>query len=155
MTLIVVSVLAVAWLGYFALWLRERREVRPAGRAGMLSLDRPLGAATAAGIGEGAKPLPELLEPPRTRQQARRRRRHVAAAMAALAVASLLAVPVLGSGALAVHLPADAGLILFALGSVRRRQAPAAGPAEVRMLYPDRPAPTGAIAVPLGRVVNG
>ncbi len=160
MTLIVLTVLAVAWLGYFALWFRERRESRPVARDGLLSFDPSLdglgrGPALAGSIGEGPKLVTDLLESPRTRQQALRRRQHVAAMIVTLAIASLLAAPVFGSGALAVHVLADVGLLLFAFGSVRRQQAPAVSLASVRVLYPDRPAPGDAVAVPLGRVANG
>ena len=160
MTLIVLTVLAVAWLGYFALWFRERREARSASRDSLLSFGRSLdglgrGVALAGGIGDGAKPLTDLLESPRTRQQALRRRQHVAAMIVTLAIVSLLAVPVFGSGALAVHVLADVGLLLFAFGSVRRQQPPAVSLASVRVLYPDRPAPSDAVAMPLERVANG
>ena len=159
MTLIILTVLAAAWLGYFALWYREKRtsRVRPIG--GMISFDgSPSVVARAVGsagsLAEGAMNLGDLLELPRTKQQALQRRRQVAAVLVAAAVVSLLAVPVLGPAALTVHVVADVGLLLFAVGSMRRQQPPAAAMAEVRMLYPDRPA-AEAMAVPLGRVVNG
>ena len=159
-TLIVLTVLAVVWLGYFALWFRERREARPARHDGMLSFNRSLdalgrGAAPVGSIGEGAKPLTDLLEPPRTRQQALRRRRHVAAMLVTLAIVSLLAAPVFGPGSLTVHVLADVGLLVFAFSSVRRQPVPAVSLASVRVLYPDRPAPSDAVAMPLGRVANG
>ena len=162
MTLIIVTVLAAAWLGYFALWFREKRaaRVRPVG--GMISFSgSPQAAARAVGsaasIADGARHLGErhlgdLLELPRTRQQALRRRRQVAAVLVSAAVVSLLAVPVLGSFALTVHVLADVGLLLFAVGSMRRQQPPEL--AEVRVLYPGRPAP-GEGLVPLRQVVNG
>ena len=73
----------------------------------------------------------------------------------AAALASLLAVPVFGSSALTVHVMADVGLILFAFGAVHRRQVPDVSLADVRVLYPDRPAPGDAVAMPLRRVANG
>lgn len=164
MTLIVLTVLAAAWLVYFALWFRERRASWPrhgdnfvgAGRSLDRSFDATIRAQVSlAGIGAGSRNLTDLLESPRTPQQALRRRRHVAAVLIAVALASLLAVPVFGPDALAVHVVVDVVLILFAFGSVHRRQAPDVGLADVRVLYPDRPAPSEAMAMPLRRVVNG
>ena len=164
MTLIVLTVLATAWLGYFALWFRDRRASRTLrGDAGASQyFDPSFDAASRerspfTRVGDGARNLGDLLESPRTRQQALRRRRHVATVLIAAALASLLAVPVLGPSALAVHVMVDVVLILFAFafGSVHRRQAPAAGLADVRVLYPDRPAPGDAVAMPLRRVANG
>ena len=159
MTLIVLTVLAAAWLGYFALWFRDRWASRLRSD-GMVGFSQPLdasgrGAALTVSVGEGAKPLGDLLEPPRTRQQALRRRRHVAAMFVAVALGALLSVPVFGASALVVHVMADVGLLLFAFGSVHRQQVPAMGLADVRVLYPDRPAPSDAMAMPLRRVANG
>lgn len=169
MTLIVLTVLAAAWLGYFALWFRDRRASWPrradsgdstvgfvAGFTPSFGApSRGRGASATGSVGVAARNLGDLLESPRTRQQAHRRRRHVAAVLIAVALASLLAVPVFGPTALAVHVMVDVALILFAFGSVHRQQPPAVSLADVRVLYPDRPAPSDAAAVPLKRVVNG
>ena len=210
MTLIVLAVLAAAWMAYFALWFRERRASGPRRSDGVVDTshysdrsleaerigarirlirarpwpERPVSAANKsgsdtvatqrtlthsrslldavsrervsfAGVGDGAKNLGDLLESPRTRQQALRRRRHVATVLIAVAIASLLAVPVFGPTALSVHVMVDVGLILFAFGTVHRQQPPAVSLADVRVLYPDRPAPSDATAMPLGRVANG
>ena len=166
MTLIVLTVLAAAWLGYFALWIRDRRASRPLRGDGVVDtsqyFDPPSDATSRrqvsfASLGDGARNLGDLLESPRTRRQALRRRRHVATALIAVALASLLAVPVFGPTALAVHVMVDVVLILFAFafGSAHRQQAPEVNLADVRVLYPDRPASSDAVAVPLRRVANG
>ena len=169
MTLIVLTVLATAWLGYFVLWLRERQATQPLRNDSMLNFDRsleslgagraPAGRAPAGSVGEPTRPVTdlvgELFEVPRTPQQALRRRRHVAALLVSLAVVSLLAVPLFGAASLAVHVLADLGLLLFAFGAVRRQQAAAVGMAEVRVLYTARPALSDTVVTPLRRVVNG
>ncbi|MCE2512179.1 MAG: hypothetical protein J4F50_06400 [Acidimicrobiia bacterium] len=164
MTLIVLTVLATAWLGYFALWFRHRRASRPLRGDGVVDsnqyFDRSVAASTServsfASVGGGARNLGDLLDSPRTRQQALRRRRHVATVLIAVALASLLAVPVFGPTALAVHVMVDVVLILFAFGSVHRQQPLPVNVADVRVLYPDRPAPSDAVAMPLRRVANG
>lgn len=174
MTLIILAVLAAAWLGYFALWFRERRVSRPVRGSGVVglapafdSIERtprldPVerGAASIASIGvgsigESARPLGDLLESPRTRQQAQRRRRHVATLLIAVAAGSLVAVPAFGATALAVHVLVDLVLALFAFSSIHRQQPLPAHLADVRVLYPDRPAPSDAVAMPLGHVANG
>ena len=163
MTLIVLTVLAAAWLGYFALWYRERRTAQPMRTDGIVGINRSLNSmgrgpalpALPVGVGGGAKPRGELFEAPRTPQQALSRRRQVAAVLIAAAVVSVLAVPVLGAASLAVHVLADLALLLFAFGAVRRQQAPAPSMAEVRVLYPQRLAPRAAVVAPLRRVVNG
>ena len=166
MTLIILTVLAAAWLGYFALWFRHRRasSLRPGdGVVGASQyFDRSFDAAgrgqaayASAVSGAGARHLVDLLEPPRTRQQAMRRRRLVARVIIGAALASLVAVPVFGPAALAVHVMIDVGLILFAFGSVHRQQAPDASLAEVRVLYPYRPVTDHAVTMPLRRVANG
>ena len=167
MTLIVLAVLAAAWLGYFALWFRDRRASQPRradsgdSTVGFVAGFTPsFGAlsrepSATGSVGVGARSLGDLLESPRTRQQAHRRRRHVAAVLIAVALGSLLAVPVFGPTALAVHVMVDVVLILFAFGSIHRQQALAVNLADVRVLYPDRPAPSDAVSVPLKRVVNG
>ena len=164
MTLIVLTVLATAWLGYFVLWLRERQATQPLRNDSMLNFDRSLeslgaGRAPAGSVGEPTRPVTdlvgELFEVPRTPQQALRRRRHVAALLVSLAVVSLLAVPLFGAASLAVHVLADLGLLLFAFGAVRRQQAAAVSMAEVRVLYTARPALSDTVVTPLRRVVNG
>ena len=160
MTLIVLTALATAWLGYFALWYRERRAAQPMHHDGSLSFDRSLdgvgrGVAQAGIAGVAAKPRGELFEPPRTPQQALWRRRQVAAVLLAAAVVSLLAVPVLGAASLALHVMADLALLLFAFGAVRRQQPAVPAMAEVRVLYPQRLPPGDAVVTPLRRVVNG
>lgn len=163
-TLIVMTVLAFAWLGYFALWFRDRRASRPQRGDDVVGTSQYFGRSVDAltserasfvGAGHGARILGELLESPRTRQQALRRRRHVATVLIAVAFASLLVVPVFGPTALAVHVMVDVVLILFAFGLVHRRQAPAVSLADVRVLHPDRPAPSDVVATPLRRVVYG
>ena len=164
MTLIVLTVLAAAWLGYFAMWLRDKRASRLL--RGDVSTSHYFDATgrervSLASVGNGARNLDgarnmgDLLESPRTRQQALRRRQHVAAVLIAVALASLLAVPAFGPTALAVHVMVDVALILFAFGSLNRQQAPDVNMADVRMLYPDRSAPRDAVAMPLRRVANG
>ena len=160
MTLIVLTVLATAWLGYFMLWYRERRAAQPTRTDGIVGFNRSLndmgrGPALPVGVGGGAKPRGELFEAPRTPQQALSRRRQVAAVLISAAVASLLAVPVLGAASLAVHVLADLALLLFAFGAVRRQQPAVPAMAEVRVLYPQRLAPGDAVVAPLRRVVNG
>lgn len=162
MTLIVLAVLATAWLGYFALSFRDRRAARTQrGDAGTSRyFDPPCYAlgrerASFSSVGGSARNLGDLLESPRTPQQALRRRRHVATVLLAVALASLLAAPVLGPGALAVHVMVDLCLILFAFGSLNRQQPQAVDLADVRVLYPDRPAPGDAVSMPLRRVANG
>ena len=156
MTLIVLTVLATAWLGYFALWYRERRATQPMHSDGTLSFNAAgRGVAQAGIVGVAAKPRGELFEPPRTPQQALSRRRQVAAVLVAAAVLSVLAVPVLGAASLAVHVLADLALLLFAFGAVRRQQPAVPAMAEVRVLYPQWLAPGDAVVTPLRRVVNG
>ena len=175
MTLIVLTVLAVAWLGYFAMWLREKQALGPRRGDGFIDSNRnsnqyfhrpvvalnseglsfPHTGGGARGLAEGAGNFGGLLQLPRTRQQASRRRRHVASVLIVAALASLLVVPAFGPTALAVHVMIDIGLILFAFGLVHRQQASAVNLAEVRVLYPDRIAPSDAVAMPLRRVANG
>ena len=160
MTLIVLAVLATAWLGYFVLWFRERRAFQPARTNGAVNFNRPFRPmdprhASVGGSGSGARSRGELLDAPRSAEQALSRRRQVTAVLGALAVASLLAIPALGVAALAVHAAADAALLLFTFGAVRRQQAVAPGVAEVRLLYPQRPSSSEVVVTPLRRVVNG
>ena len=160
MTLIVLAVLATAWLGYFALWFRERRASRPIRTDGAVSFNRPFkstdrGRAFAGGYGTGAKPTGELFDAPRSAEQALSRRRQVAAVLGAVAVATLLAIPALGVAALALHVLADVALLLFTFGAARRQQVAAPGMAEVRVLYPQRPSSREVVVTPLRRVVNG
>ncbi len=159
MTLIVLAVLAAAWLGYFVLWYRERRASQPI-RTGEMSYNRPFTStdrrpALAAGLGPATRPRGDLFEVPRSRQQALSRRRQVAIVLGSVAGTSLLAVPVAGAAALAVHVIADMALLLFAFGAFRRQQVVAPGMAEVRVLYPQRPAAAETVIAPLRRVVNG
>lgn len=158
MTLIILTVLAAAWLGYFALWYRDRRASRLVPNGGMVGFNRSgdglgLGVAPDGSAADGGSALGDLLDTPRTRYQAWRRRRQVAVVLGAVAAASLLATPVLGPGALTVHVLADVVLVLFALSSVSRQQARAASLAEVRVLYPDRASDT--VAMPLERAATG
>ena len=160
MTLIVLAVLATAWLGYFVLWLRERRASQPARTNGAVNFGHPFKSmdrrhAFAGGSGRGARPRGELLDAPRSAEQALSRRRQVIAVLGAVAVASLLAIPALGVVALAVHVVADTVLLLFTFGASRRQQAAAPGVAEVRVLYPQRPSSSEVVVTPLRRVVNG
>ena len=178
MTMIVLAVLGSAWLLYLALWLREKKAYRPttrstrssSGRSSPSFLDPPApivnalapivtaGVSSAAlvdGAAVGSRSLGDLLEAPRTPRAAMRRRQHVAAAIIGVAALALLAVPVFGTSALAVHVLADLGVVAFAMG-VANRQSPA-GPAlaDVQVLYPNRPAAGEAAMMPLGRVANG
>ena len=167
MTLIVLAVLATAWLGYFVLWYRGRRASQPirATRAvdraaGAVDFNRPLRSTSrdlgfTGGPDRGARPRGELFDAPRSAEQALSRRRQVVAVLGAVAVASLLAIPALGVAALAVHVVADVALLLFTFGAARRQQVPAPGMAEVRVLYPQRTAPGEVVVTPLRRVVNG
>ena len=160
MTLIVLTVLATAWLGYFALWFRDKRASRPPRGDDLDGFTPSFGALTSGAVPirsleEGSRARGDLWELPRTPEQAHRRRRQVATMLAALALASLLAVPVFGATALAVHVVVDVVLLLFAFGSVHRQQPPAMNLADVRVIYPDRPASSDAVATPLGRVANG
>jgi len=159
-TLIVLAVLATAWLGYFALWFRERRASRPIRTDGAVSFNRPFkspdrGRAFAGDSGRGPRPGGELFDAPRSADQALSRRRQVVAVLGAVAVATLLAIPALGVAALAVHVVADVALLLFSFGAARRQQVAAPGVAEVRVLYPQRPSSGEVVVTPLRRVVNG
>ena len=159
MTLIILTVLGAAWLGYFALWFRDKRASRSP-RGDDLDGFVPSFDALASGtvsirsLEQGSRSRGDLWDLPRTPEQAHRRRRQVATMLAGLALASLLAVPVFGATALAVHVVVDVVLLVFAFGSVHRQQPPAIL-ADVRVLYPDRPAPGDAVATPLGRVASG
>ena len=160
MTLIVLTVLGAAWLGYFALWFRDKRASRPLAAMTWTASPRPSmplasGSVSIRSLEEDSRSRGDLWELPRTPEQAHRRRRHVATMLGALALASLLAVPVFGATALAVHVVVDVVLLLFAFGSVHRQQPPAINLADVRVLYPDRPASGDAVATPLGSVANG
>ena len=160
MTLIVLTVLGAAWLAYFALWFRDRRASRPLRRDDLdgfiPSFDALAGGTVSIrSLEEGSRSRGDLWELPRTPEQAHRRRRQVATMIGALALASLLAVPVFGTTALAVHVVVDVVLLLFAFGSIHRQQPPAINLADVRVLYPDRPASSDAVATPLGQVANG
>ena len=172
MTLIILAVLAAAWMGYFALWFREKRASRPVRDDGLVGLtpafDSIERSAASTGsldligslgpmgsLGESSRPLVDLLESPRTRQQAHRRRRHVATLLIAVAVGSLVAVPAFGATALAVHVLVDLVLALFAFSSIHRQQPLPVDLADVQVLYPDRPAPSDAVAMPLRPVANG
>ena len=160
MTLIVLTVLATAWLGYFALWFRDKRASRSP-RGDDLDGFTPSFGALAGGavsirsLDAGSRSRGDLWDLPRTPEQAHRRRRHVATMLGGLALASLMAVPVFGATALVVHVVVDVVLLLFAFGSTHRQQPPAINLADVRVLYPDRPAPGDAVATSLGRVANG
>ena len=160
MTLIVLAVLMTAWLGYFALWFREKRSSRPVRTGGAVSFNRPFNSADrglvlAGSSGREARPGGELFDPPRSAAQAQSRRRQVVAVLGAVAVVTLVAIPALGVGALAVHVVADAALLLFVFGAVRRQQVEAPSMAEVRVLYPQRPSSSEVVVAPLRRVVNG
>ena len=172
MTLIILAVLAAAWLLYFALWFQERRASRPQRGDGAVgfapafdSVERrtvpngSLGSMVSHGsigsIGESARSLGDLLDSPRTRYQAHQRRRQVATLLIAVALGSLVAVPVFGATALAVHVLVDIALLLFAFGYTHRQQPWSLDLADVRVIYPDRPAPGDAVAMPLRRVANG
>ena len=159
MTLIVLVLLASAWLGYFALWFRERRAARPVRNGGMVGFSQSFNdtsrmQALPGGFGTAAKPRGEFFEVPRSPQQALSRRRQVVAVLATVALASLLAVPVVGVSVLAVHVVADVALLLFSFGAVRRQQVMVPSVAEVRVLYPQR-LPPASVASPLRQVVNG
>lgn len=159
-TLIVLTVLGAAWLGYFVLWLRDKRASRPP-RGDDLDGFTPSFGALASGtvairsLEGGSRSRGDLWDLPRTPEQAHRRRRQVATMLGALALASLLGVPVFGATALAVHVMVDVVLLLFAFGSVHRQRPLAINLADVRVLYPDRPASGDAVATPLGQVANG
>ena len=159
MTLITLAVLAAAWLGYFALCYRDKRASRPRRGDGLVGLTpafdpKERRTASIRSIPASPRTLGDLLESPRTRQQAHRRRRQVATLLIAAAVGSLVAVPVAGAAALVVHVLADVVLIVFAFGYLHRQQGPSLDLADVRVLYPARPAPSDA-AMPLRRVANG
>ncbi len=202
MTLIVLTVLVAAWLGYFAMWFRDRRESRAARSDGMIDtsqyLDLPFGSYRSArsvqagavqvgvvqvGVGgtgavgaasqrnladknlvdkrqrsfddTGTRSVVDLLEAPRTPQQALRRRRHIAAWLVGVALLSLMFVPSLGTTALAMHVIVDVVLILFLFGMAQRQQAETGNLAEVRVLYPNHPVFGNVVDMPQRRVVNG
>ncbi|MCY4067627.1 MAG: hypothetical protein OXE79_00750 [Acidimicrobiaceae bacterium] len=185
MTLIALTVLVAAWLGYFAMCIRDRRESRsaridgmidasqysqyldlpfrsvnhvreaPASSAGALEAVGALGADRLSLDDPASRSVGDLLEAPRTPQQALRRRRHIVAWLVAAAVLSLMSVPSLGDAALAMHVTVDVVLILFLFGLAQRQHAPAENLAEVRVLYPRQPALDGTVDVPQRRVVNG
>lgn len=160
MTLIVLAVLATAWLGYFVLWFRERRTSQPVRTGGVVGFNRPFSPANGrvaltGGSGRGARHRGELFDAPRSAEQALARRRQVVAVLGAVAVASLLAIPALGVAALAVHVLADVALLLFTFGSARRQQVVGPTMAEVRVLYPLQPSSSEVVVTPFRRVVNG
>ena len=159
-------------MGYFALWFRDRRASLPLrgdGVAGLTpafdSVERPAGSTgelhligsldSMRSIAERARLPGDLLESPRTRQQAHRRRRQVATLLIAVALGTLAVVPVLGATALAVHVVVDLLLVLFAFSSIHRQRSLPVDLADVRELYPDRPAPSDAVAMPLSSVASG
>ena len=175
MTLIVLAVLATAWLAYFALWYRESRSASPVRRNSMQSFSIFLGALGESIVdprnqrwsgpsGGRVRRQGELFDTPRTPQEAFRRRRHVMAVLTAAALASLLAVPSFGAIPLAFHLLTDLVLASFVYGAVRCQHAAAERDMNVRVLYPDRPAlgasddgvePGEGVVVPLRRTANG
>ena len=160
MTLIVLAVLATAWLGYFVAWYRERRGSHLFRTTGPVDFNRPFTIANrrrepTGGAGQGAKPRGELFDVPRSAEQALCRRRQVIAVLGAVAVASLLAIPALGVAIVAVHMLADIALLLFTFAAVRRQQVAAPKMAEVRVLHPHRTVPDEVVVTPLRRVVNG
>ena len=160
MTLIVLAVLATAWLGYFVLWFRRGERHSRGGPTEWPASTHPPTTRAACPRCRWASawrrnPEASSFEAPRSAQQAHSRRRQVATLLGLVAVGSLLAVPALGASALAVHVLADMALLLFAFGAVRRQQPAAPGIAEVRLLYPPTMEPGDAAATPLRRVVNG
>lgn len=167
MTLIVLAVLAGAWLVYFAVWFRESRSTSVPRLNSTQDFSRFLGAlddsnvkrsgvVLSAGTGIGASRQSEMFDTPRTAYDAGRRRRHVFAMLATAAVVSLLAVPLFGVGMVAVHLIVDLALAGFAYGALRRQHAAAEHDMNVRVLYPDRlPASEDGVVVPLRRTATG
>ncbi len=184
MTLILLTLLAVAWLGYFAICLRARLESRSERIDGMIDasqfshyLELPVGYEggvrevsspaslkvvqprlddlESKGTTEVSRGVTYLLEAPRTPQQALRRRRNITAWFTAVALLSLMLVPSLGTAALVMHLTVDVVLVLFLFGVAQRQQLPAENLAEVRALYPDHPAFGAAVDTPMRHVVNG
>ena len=176
MTLAVLVVLAVLWLGYFGLWFRESRSSQSTKPDSLHSFSRALGALArpvadqprpsrprgqADGLRRQPQPQPTrgVFDPPVSAAEATRRRRGLLAVLAAAAAVSLMAVPSLGVAALAVHLVADLAILAFVgiVAGRRLRGAPAlVGDSNVRVLHPPRPAlEEDGVVVPLRRAADG
>ena len=166
MTLAVLAVLAGAWLVYFVLWLRESRAPSATRPDSMRSFSRSLGALSRPATdmlgrsrvrpytnqtGRGGKQF----GPPRSPAQARQRRFHLFVLLTALALVSLMAAPVAGMSALAVHLLADLALVGFACGVAFRPRSRARGVSNVRELYPQPARTDDGVVVPLRRAADG
>ena len=173
MTLAVLVVLAVLWLGYFGLWYRETRNSQSARPDSLHSFSRALGALArpvadqplpsgprgrVGGPRRQPRPTRGVFDLPVSAVEATRRRRVLLAVLVAAAAVSLMAVPVFGAVALAV-LVADIAL-LASVGIVagrRLRGAPAlVGDSNVRVLHPPRPmSEEDGVVVPLRRAADG
>lgn len=156
MTLLVLAMLAVAWLGYFVMWARERRSAMAMPRNKTQAFSSFITAFSTASLPSGSRRTRRrgALGKPVTRSAALRRRRQIVGLILLIALVSLAAVPFVGASALLVHLVADTMLVLFSWDALRRRQAADQRLASVRTLYPDRPASDAEI-MPLRRIVNG
>ncbi|MFQ5558652.1 MAG: hypothetical protein ACE5GB_14255 [Acidimicrobiales bacterium] len=161
MTSIVLLVLVAAWGAYLFLWWKDGRVSVPSRRDDIRGFNRSLGSladTSARSVGSAVDVMgrgAELARMPRTAIEAARRRREVFLVLGALAGATLLAVPLLGSRALAVSVFVDALLLAYAWAVVRRQHLNAEREMKVRMLYPDRPASAEAELVSLGRTATG
>ena len=166
MTLAVLAVLAGAWLVYFGLWLRESRAPSATRPDSMRSFSRALGALSrpAADMLGRSRVRPyenhsgqrgKQFGPPRSAAQARQRRLHLFVALTALALVSLIAAPVAGTPALAVHLLADLALVGFACGVALRPRSEPRGVSNVRELHPQPAATDDGVVVPLRRAADG
>ena len=163
MTLIVLAALVGAWLVYFVLWFQERRS-SPSRPDSMNSFSRALGALARPGVeprwrGRYAdqRPHPQsaLGGAPRTAGEATIRRRQALTVLIAVAVASLLAVPTVGTAALAVHLLSDLAIAVFAGVALLRQRSAAVGSSNVRVLYQQPAADADSVVVPLRRAADG
>lgn len=161
MTSIVLLVLVGAWAGYLFLWWKDARGAAPPGRNGIRSFSRQLGSLGGTASRPGSPAIEsmiraaDLARSPRTTDDAARRRREVLLALGILAGLTLLAVPFVGGVAMTVHVLIDLVLVAYGYAVVRRRHVSAEREIKVRMLYPDRPAPSEPVVVPIRRTVNG
>jgi len=160
-TSIVLLVLVGAWAGYLFLWWKDARAGAPTGRNGIRSFNRQLGSLGGA-VPRSLMPTFEsivrttdLSRAPRTIDDAARRRREVLVVLGAIALISLLAVPVVGGLALSVNVLIDLMFLAYGYAMVRRRHLSAEHEIKVRMLYPDRPAAPDAVVVSMQRSANG
>ncbi len=164
---IIFLVLALVWVGYLAIWLRDSRKVsshrtdrissfsRDLGSLGG-SRSRPTGASPLGSVAAGASSLGANLAP-RSAVAAAQRRREVLVGLAVFALVTLLGGLAFGAVFLLLHVIVDIALASFAYACVQRRNGAAEREMKVTMLYPSSatPAPVGHAPAPLRRTANG